>query len=452
MFSAGALLAACARAPQSTPQSGTQPTAESPAAEEKPAEATAAPAAGSVALRYGLSWVSLPEHHKAEENMAAEFSQQNPNIKVDWEDYDPQKFLVQAAAQAAPDVIIGPVLEWGPAGGIIDLFPYANADSTFNTDDFAEVPLNENVWREKLYWVPNAAITWNIFYYNQDLFDQAGVAYPDLDKNWTWEYFLDACQKMTVMSGDRVERQGYANWWYNAMAGIFVESNHGRWFNDDMTEVAFNQPEAVEALQFLADLVHKYNVAPNQAQEAAVGGKAFEMTGFANQRIAMATSGTWEMSILRDAPFKVGFSMVPVSKPEYLGERIGYVGSGFCLAISASCKTPNEAWQFLNYSTRYDAQLQRAWNFPARKSAAAKLLEAPPEQYWPKPLLQTMVDMANSPTAAKCQERNIQWDSDFRTAFQNHWDTVKLGQSTAQDAMDKAADECNTILKKWATQ
>ncbi|MEO0250290.1 MAG: sugar ABC transporter substrate-binding protein [candidate division WOR-3 bacterium] len=416
---------------------------------EKVVTATPQPKA-PVTLRYGLSWVTQTEHHKAEEELAATFTQKNPNIKVNWEDYDHQKFLVQAAAKQAPDVVIGPVPEWGPAGGVIDLLPYAKSDKEFQLEDFADVPLQDGVWRGKLYWIPNMTVNWNIFYYNKDMFDAAGLAQPDIDKNWTWEYFLEACQKFTVKKGDIVERMGYSNWWYPAMNGIFVESNHGRWFNEDATEVMFNKPEAVDGLQFMADLTYKYNVSPKEDQGPVLGAKQWEMTGFASQKIAFVTSGPWEMSVVKDAPFKIGFATVPVAKKEYLGERISYLGGGTSLAIATTSDHHDEAWQFLKFATSADAQLRRMWNFPTRRSAAERLKQNPPEKYWPKDLMDLMLAVLTSPKATKCQERYVQFDSDFRTAFWKYWDMLRLGQMSAQEAMDKAAAECNPMLKKWA--
>jgi len=430
------VLASCV--PQPPPAPAATVTAAAPAT-----------AAAPVELREGLCWVSIPEMHKAEENLVARFNEQNPGIKVTWEDYDPEKFLVQSAAGAAPDVVLGPVPSWGPAGGVLDLMPYAKGEPGF-LEDFAEVPIKENTWRGKLFWIPNATITWNILYYNIELFEKAGLDLPDIEKNWTWDYFLECCQKLTVKEGDQVKQMGYSNWWDPAMNGIWVESNHGRWFKEDMTEVMFDKTEAVEGLQFLTDLVHKYNVAPKEEQAAAVSGKAYEMVGFVNQQIAMVHSGTWEMSILKDAKFRFGFSLVPVSRKDYLGERICYIGSGFCFAIAASTKHPDEAWQVVKFVSSKEAQLARPWNFPARKSAIAALQANPPEQYWPKDLMDAMAGMVQSPQAAMCPTRHVEWDADFGTAFGKYWDMLKLGQISAKEAMEKAAAECNPLLKKWA--
>jgi multiple sugar transport system substrate-binding protein len=73
-----------------------------------------------------------------------------------------------------------------PRGSFHDLQSFIDSDTSFKVDEF--YPQLGNLSNIKAFiWVPKDFAT-RVLYYNKDLFDKAGVAYPN-DK-WTWKDFV----------------------------------------------------------------------------------------------------------------------------------------------------------------------------------------------------------------------------------------------------------------------
>ncbi|OYD15999.1 hypothetical protein CH333_04585, partial [candidate division WOR-3 bacterium JGI_Cruoil_03_44_89] len=79
-------------------------------------------------------------------------------------------------------------------GSLMNLEPFLQEDTTWNAGEYYQVLLGGFRYRDSLYGIPK---DWSplVLYYNKNLFDEAGVSYPD--ENWTWDDFLDAAIKIT---------------------------------------------------------------------------------------------------------------------------------------------------------------------------------------------------------------------------------------------------------------
>ena len=81
--------------------------------------------------------------------------------------------------------------------------------------------------------------------YNKEMFDQAGVAYPD--ENWTWDDLVDASQKIYDATG----KYGYMAYCDDQLGyWNFVYQNGGYILNEDKTAAGFDQPATIEAMKF----------------------------------------------------------------------------------------------------------------------------------------------------------------------------------------------------------
>src|SRR5690606_34937624 len=142
----------------------------------------------------------------------------------------------------------------------------------------------------------NLAVEVMVLWYNKDIFDKAGVPYPPSNPGeWTWEEFVETARALTVdrngrRPGDpgfdpnRIQTYGVAfgTWWAPVLP--FVWSNGGDWFDETGRQVLIDQPESVEALQNLADLIYKHRVAPTPTQMESL--PAFNIL-LQTQRVAM---------------------------------------------------------------------------------------------------------------------------------------------------------------------
>jgi len=144
-------------------------------------------------------------------------------------------------------------------------------------------------------------------YYNKKLFDKAGVPYPpaSADKAWTWAQYVDAAKKLTLdKNGKNATQAGFDPknivqygadfnrvFW---MWPIAMYSNGGGLISPDGKELWIAKPESIEAMQAVADLYIKDHVAPSFADKNSMPSIDVNLlTG----KIAMATSGQWEIGV-----------------------------------------------------------------------------------------------------------------------------------------------------------
>ncbi|MCA9859618.1 MAG: sugar ABC transporter substrate-binding protein, partial [Thermomicrobiales bacterium] len=102
-------------------------------------------------------------------------------------------------------------------------------------------------WDGLQYGIPRDFDTIALFY-NKDIFDAAGVAYPD--DTWTWETFRATGEQLTD-SGAGIWGAGLQTSWQENYYN-FIYQNGGRLLNDDLTQSEVGSPEASEAFVYLA--------------------------------------------------------------------------------------------------------------------------------------------------------------------------------------------------------
>lgn len=132
--------------------------------------------------------------------MAEAYSKENPNVTVKtqlttWNEYW-TKLEASATGGSAPDIITMNVLhveEYADAGILMDLTD-AEKESDLKVHDNFPAPLVDGYTVEgKLYGIPKDFDT-NAVFYNKEIFDQAGVAYPT--DGWTFEDFRKTCEDL----------------------------------------------------------------------------------------------------------------------------------------------------------------------------------------------------------------------------------------------------------------
>src|SRR5688572_2311300 len=138
-----------------------------------------------VTLRYTL-WIAADSPQLALFNeLAAEYTEQNPNVTVTFEpiafvDYQSDVTL-QLAGNDPPDagwIVEGAARSWVESGVLADLGPVLRGDESYNFDDFSQSALE--LWTEgdAVYGIPFSTSPF-IVLYNRDLFAAAGIPAPD---------------------------------------------------------------------------------------------------------------------------------------------------------------------------------------------------------------------------------------------------------------------------------
>ena len=320
---------------------------------------TAAPPAG---LRNGVTISLYHGGQQAELDARVEllkaFNAKYPQIKTEHL-YTPQetgaKLDSLLSAGTPPDIFYiangADVTTRAARGSLQELGPLARRDM-LDTSDFFEsaVALYQFCGKQYAYPLdfPNQEL-----YYNVELFEQAGVRVPPggwTDSTWNYERFLDAARRVTKETpggtqwGYLTGHTGFRNWW------VWVAANGGELFDKDLKACTLNEPPAVEALQFMQDLVFKHRVMPDPPQYTQAG---TNLNGFFNGRGAMSTLPPWLGQVRRD--MKQRWDVAPHPRGTNAKARWACAGGGTGLALaspSTGGKNVNEAWELLKFASQ----------------------------------------------------------------------------------------------------
>jgi multiple sugar transport system substrate-binding protein len=299
------------------------------------------------------TWGSL-EEKKVNEDIIAAFEAKYPGTKVHLE-YIPDEYTTKIETMFLgnnpPDVIYGHpryFTKWASQGLLMNLNDRFEAspglldDTKFNTALYDAFTYKG----EKIATV-NGADTF-VIYYNKDLFDAANVEYPN--DSWTWADLAKAAQKLTIFDEKGKPKQFgiTVDGWY-ATVQAFMFAHGGRWYDDmvNPTEVLFNSPESVAALQTMQDLIFKYKAAPTAADAEVLGG------GFDSGKVAMDITGVWSV-VYRSAitDFKWDLANLPVNPGQERKTSALYAG----YAIPKSTENPDLAWEFAKFMQSDEGQ------------------------------------------------------------------------------------------------
>lgn len=362
----------------SAPAAGGETATTAPAASEAtsaPAAggeaATTAPAAGGeqVTLTWGF-WGS-PEEAATHEKVAKAFMDSHPNIKIQtwnqpWDQYFTKLKTLWASGDASqiPDVLfLWPTPSYAATGVLEDLTPYIEK-SNYNTGDYWPNLLESATYNGHIYGFPRDIST-EVLYYNKDIFDKAGVEYPN--DNWTWDDFLAAAKKLSVVEGSgRVTR--YALGMEGGKWGLWVNQNKGSILDDmrNPSKCTLTEPAAVDAIKFFAGMMND-KLAMRSADLSQAGGDA---AVFQSGQVAMIIQNSSRVSAFNQANMNYDTAVVPIPKG---GQRASTAG-GAAWVMSAKSAHKDAAWTFLEWLQSTDGgerlYTQSGEIFPALKSVA----------------------------------------------------------------------------------
>lgn len=368
--------------------------------------------------------------------LVAEFEKSNSNIDIETTIIPPDQYwTVMSAglpAGSAPDVFWlacdrAPALI--EAGVILNLQEYVQRDNV-DIEKFPAALRSFFTAEENIYAIPKDYDTINIFY-NKELFDKAGVEYPQ--NGWTWDDMLEMAQKLTVPAEDGGQTQYGIVAARNVQSSVynFMYSNNGAFCSEDRKEILINTPENLEALTYLSDMMFKYGVSPDGAEQQEIGASTMFDSGMA----AMIPDGSWMAmhysEVLGD---KVGVVQMPVK------ERSACVMAGTGFAAASKTKYPDQAWEFLKFLATKDAQEMQATRvIPAYEGAAQAYVEQLPNMD-----AQTMVDAAQTAVPYPFTDKNgPEVEAAFDEQLQHIWLTNKDVSAALADAQANMEEAYN---------
>jgi multiple sugar transport system substrate-binding protein len=397
--------------------------------------------ADEVNLTY-IMWEFYPGQADVEKKtLVGPFEAANPGIKIDnstipgyaafWD-----RIQALYASGKSPDVYgmsVGYEWDFANEGKIIDLDDQIKAEMP--ADEYYQSPLpmlrypdpSGRLFAFPMHWVCSC------LYYNKDLFDKAGVPYPD--ESWTWDTLLDAAKELT--GGNQY---GFSSNSAHTHLDAAIVANGGKVLNDDYKSCALNSPEAIDTIQWFVDLIYKHKVAPDPNQATDIGLTTANLP-FQSGQVAMVVDGSWQIVTARGATFSWDIAMVPGGKVK----RVIYGGPD-SLSISSKSEHPEEAWKFLKYAVGPARSLASfsPGTVPIFKATAQS--EEWLEKGLPPANKKVLLDTEQYMVGAEFISNNwTEWrinamNSDLTPAF--------LNKSSVADAVKKTCEDIDTILAK----
>lgn len=338
-----------------------------------------------------------------------------------------EKFLALAAAGTVPDVVaLNPqfVEPLRARGALADLTPYVKRDAaTFQPDDFAEATLLRAIRDGRWCAIPLQMGLWFVLY-NVSIFDATGVGKPD--GSWTWEQLREA---LWLVKGRDPNVVGMSMPPYE----LPVRGNGGDILSPDEKRCVLDQPAAVEAIQWNADLRLKHRVVPGPEETGGQTSRQLFDTG----RLALHIGDPGFLSQTQRTPLSFRWDIATVPRG-----RVRHVSTvkGPSLALAAESKEKDTAWAWLAHYTSVPMQRYVAVEgkiVSARKSALRAFVELD-EGYNKQALLETAAIAMPMPYIARYDEM----DKEIQAGLS----AVYSGAQTARAAMAEVARKVNEIL------
>ncbi len=302
--------------------------------------------------------------------IVADFYTANPNItvKVDVSDWDSYwtKLKTLLAAGTPPDVFAmdAPLyLDYQSRGVLLNLQPYLDKNPDMLNGVYPQT-LEAYKTPDGMFGLPRDFQT-IVLFYNKDMFDAAGVAYPTAD--WTYDDFRNAAKQLTKDSdGDgKIDQFGFYSepWDMELIWSEVIWAYGGDIINADHTRTLVGEPKAREAWQLLHDMMFEDKSYPNETTAAEYGEDLFQP-----KVAAMTTIGHWAVPGYVQAGINFGVAPMP-SGPA--GRATSVNSAGFVIAKDS--KHPDAAFEFIKFALSEAGQKRLAelgFAIPVLKSVA----------------------------------------------------------------------------------
>ncbi len=393
---------------------------------------TAAASGDPVTLRW-LMQVGSEEEAKQWKELADDVTTAFPNIKVDlattdWNGYW-AKLPTEIAGGNSPDILYMQVMRAKSflKDGFYPIDEFIAADTNVNMDDFYQGVVDGLSEEGKVYCLPYDFGPY-ITFFNMDLFEKHGVAYPD--DNMDYATYAKICEDLSK-DGD-----------YGAALSANIDRSNSyiwgegvKYFTDDGKFVV-NDPKAAFALQRQADLI-KNGFAPQQTD---TGNFNWDREQFYSGTVGMMLDGPWNMTNIKTkGNFKIGVTLVPSGSA---GRVSPIAGSGF--GVSKDSKHKQEAYYAVTSLTSKESLTKLAtWGraLPSR----ASVREVYYEKHADVPGLKDAVERSCDPSIGVPYLTTTNWQEVYN-AINANIEPVFMGDLDAQSGLDAAQAMIDGIL------
>ncbi len=383
------------------------------------------------------------EGAKYEAAIIDEFDKNNPDIIVElqqgqWTQYD-AKLRLSVMSGEPPNLgtvfnqKIGELYDYltpfedSPVGNLLE-------KGNIDPQDFDQLAWEESKHNGKQYGIPGF-IPGSLMWYNKDIFREVGLDpdnFPD-----TMEEFVDAANRIrdagyyAYHTGANGPARFYRRAWY-----VYFWQQGGELFDENYTKPTFNNEKGLEALQFMVDMIHEYNW------------NVFGSDGYKQYQagdLGMLMAGNWFVSVALETDIDWGGAKVPVfydkrytwanvtswaipKQPEGTSERM------YMAAMKLINYYNENFWRRTKNAGHLSAYI------PSREHEGIRESE-----YW-KRAGKHLAEMYDTGAAHYPIEHPK--GSKFENAIESYIELALKGEISAQEALDRAEEECNAILQE----
>lgn len=332
------------------------------------------------------------------------------HVYVPFADYEKQLTLGIASGEL-PDMVI---LDGCSMASFIQLGLFGDiSDADINWDEYMEGPMESTMLDGKHYGIPFAT-NCTALYYNKDLFDAAGIDYPD--ENTTWDEFHEMAKALTK---DGVS--GFGNAATNTDEGTFQCLQWIYTAGGSYTDIE----DGVDAYKLMQEMIED----GSWTKECVNWTQSDVNNNFMAGNLAMQQNGPWQIpGIEANAP-DLNYGVTVLPKKDADSEQATSILGGENMGVVNKDDTSG-AEAFLKYYDQTDVMvdaMKQYGSYPPKTEAAK-------DSYWTDDPIQkaflTQIDTSipRGPSAAWPS-----YSSAIQTGFQEVMTSAKTPEQAAKD-------------------
>lgn len=378
------------------------------------------------------------------DELVDEFEQEHPEITVNAiyaGNYDDTRVRAMSAIEAGDTPQLSVMFS-------IDLFELIEQEAIVAFDDLVETE-EERTWLDsfypglmengqldgKTYGIPFQRST-IVLFWNKDAFAAAGLD-PDTPPE-NWDEMAEMAATLREASGDQwgvmVPSTGYPYW----MLQAFAFQNGQRLMNEAGTEVYFDAPATIEALEYWVSLTQS-GVMPEGTIEWGT-----LRQNFLEQSTAMMWHTTGNLTAVRDASsFDFGVAMLPARTQR--GSPTG--GGNFYIFADTSEEEQRAAMTFVRWMTAperaADWSIETGYMGVSPAAYETEALRDYVEAFPPAAVARDQLAFGTAELATYEGGR-------IRRTLDNAVQAALTGQMTPEEALTQAQAEAERILRRYA--
>lgn len=380
-----------------------------------------------VTITYGI-WDE--NQQPAMEDIAAAFTEEHPNVTVDiqltpYKEYF-TKLQTSVSGGSAPDVfwMNGPNFQLYASNGVIAPLD----DQGIEAADYPKGLIDLYTYDGALYGAPKDFDTVALWY-NKELFDAAGVAYPEA--GWTWDDFAAAAAKLTDPAkgqyGIAASQYGQENF-YNSIAQA-----GGEVISADGTESGYGTPEALAGIELWTDLIAAGS-SPTAQQMTDTNPEDFFLSG----KVAMFQNGSWAAVAYADnADIAEKVDVAPLPTGATGNQSVIHGIGNVANADSAHLDVAKQFAAFASSEQAAEIQAETGTVIPAFNGTQQAWVDALPQYE-----LQVYIDALDAAVAYPVSKNTSAWTSIESEVLSQVW----AGSITPEAGLKQLADEMQAAL------